>query len=291
MTATDRTFRAMARAEPETLLGLLRVIALEQVPKGGAITPVDVLASWVDLAPPTDADWVGKIARRRRILHVECQGYRDATFLMRIVRYHAALALRFPTWRVKTFALWVIRPPRRQRLDTIRHHDLSVDVTSVVLREVPVAVLLASPASACFAPVGDPGDLSPEEVCARTVQALAAQNASWYQWSIAQTMARVAGWQEIMTQAIKKLERPDIILIDFVKMGRDDGRKEGRRIGRREGKLDLLTQMFEYRLGRPLSEDERAVIARRLRALGADRVSQVVLDLSARKLAAWLTDP
>lgn len=90
MTATDRTFRAMARAEPETLLGLLRVIAPEQIPKGGTITPVDVLASWVDLAPPTDADWVGRIARRRRILHVECQGYRDATFLKRIVRYRGA---------------------------------------------------------------------------------------------------------------------------------------------------------------------------------------------------------
>jgi hypothetical protein len=166
MTATDRTFRAMARAEPDTLLALLRVIAPQHVPLDATVAPFDVLTSWTDLPPPTDADWVAKIARWRRIVHVECQGYRDTTFLRRVVHYHAGLALRFPKWRVTTFALWLLRPPRRQRTDVITVGALSVKVTSVVLREIPVATLLTSPVTACFAPVGDPGALSPAEVCA-----------------------------------------------------------------------------------------------------------------------------
>lgn len=98
-----------------------------------------------------------------------------------------------------------------------------------------------------------------------------------------------------MKQAIQKLERPDIILIDLVKYGEDKGKAKGRRVGRREGKregtLDMIALLFERRLGRALTDDQRAEIARRLDALGPERLGDVVLDLTPRKLAAWLAAP
>lgn len=61
--------------------------------------------------------------------------------------------------------------------------------------------------------------------------------------------------------------------------------------GRAEGWLAPLAHQFERRLGRRLREDERALLQERTQALGPDRVGDVVLDLSADALAAWLADP
>jgi flagellar biosynthesis/type III secretory pathway protein FliH len=295
MTATDRTFRAMARAEPHLLLALLGLLSPETVSDPTEIRPLDVLATGVDVPPPpADADWVGRLTSRRKILHVESQGYRDRGFLQRLVRYHTALALRFVRWKVETFALWIVRPPRRQRTNTVTWRGITVKVHSFVLREVPASRLLASPVTACFAPVGDPQGMTPAEVCERVVRTLAESNASWYQWAIAQTMANVAGWKDIMKETIQKLERPDIILVDFVEFGKVEGRKEGRREGRQEGRqegLAPLVRQFERRLGRALTDKERERIDKRLKRLGADRLGDVVLDLSSEELATWLATP
>jgi hypothetical protein len=83
------------------------------------------------------------------------------------------------------------------------------------------------------------------------------------------------------------------------KLGRDEGRKlgrdEGRKLGRDEGldagRLDALARLFEKRLGRPLREAERTVVAERLKRLGEDRLDEVVLDFGAEALANWLSDP
>ncbi|UQA58746.1 hypothetical protein [Polyangium aurulentum] len=56
-----------------------------------------------------------------------------------------------------------------------------------------------------------------------------------------------------------------------------------------EGQLQPLAHQFERRLARPLSPSERATLAERLREQGAERVSDVVLDLSPEDLAAWLS--
>ncbi len=136
--------------------------------------------------------------------------------------------------------------------------------------------------------------IAPEEVCARTARALVESNASWYQWAIAQTMANVAGWKDIMKQAIQKLERPDIILVDFVEFGKVEGRKQGRKEGRAEGRqegLAPLVRQFERRLGRVLSDKERDRIVKRLKRLGPERLGDVVLDLSPSELATWLATP
>lgn len=66
--------------------------------------------------------------------------------------------------------------------------------------------------------------------------------------------------------------------------------RRGMREGMREGIAPLLRQ-FSRRIGRELSEDERAVVIARLDSHGADRLGDFVLDLSPAELAAWLADP
>ncbi|MCA9643874.1 MAG: hypothetical protein KC492_24440 [Myxococcales bacterium] len=73
--------------------------------------------------------------------------------------------------------------------------------------------------------------------------------------------------------------------------GRDEGRREGRDAGRDEGRLLALTRLYARRLGRPLADAERVVLAERLERLGEDRLDEVVLELGADALAAWLADP
>ncbi|UQA58384.1 hypothetical protein [Polyangium aurulentum] len=57
--------------------------------------------------------------------------------------------------------------------------------------------------------------------------------------------------------------------------------------GRQEG-LEPLVHLFERRLARPLTASERAILVERLREQGAERLGDVVLDLSPEDLATWL---
>lgn len=52
-----------------------------------------------------------------------------------------------------------------------------------------------------------------------------------------------------------------------------------------------LTHMFEKRLARPLTEAQRAQLGEKIGRLGAERVSDVVLELGQDALASWLSDP
>ncbi len=67
----------------------------------------------------------------------------------------------------------------------------------------------------------------------------------------------------------------------------DAVRAEGRSEGREEG-LGPLEHQFERRLGRSLTGDERATLRARLGTHGPRRLGDVVLDLDAPSLGAWL---
>lgn len=75
--------------------------------------------------------------------------------------------------------------------------------------------------------------------------------------------------------------------------GRDEGLKVGRdegvKAGRDEG-LAPLAHLFARRLGRPLTDAEFARLRERLDTHGAARLGDVVLDLDANALAAWIAD-
>jgi hypothetical protein len=76
-----------------------------------------------------------------------------------------------------------------------------------------------------------------------------------------------------------------------VREGRERGVREGRERGVREGRTQVLTRLFEKRLGRPLNKDERSLLAERLERLGEERLGEVVLELGAEPLRRWLSDP
>ncbi|WP_437571109.1 hypothetical protein [Sorangium sp. So ce542] len=72
---------------------------------------------------------------------------------------------------------------------------------------------------------------------------------------------------------------------------RKEGLKEGHLEGLKEGQLGVLARQFEKKLGRPLAEAERSILAERFDRLGLDLLDDVRLELSADALAAWLADP
>jgi len=80
----------------------------------------------------------------------------------------------------------------------------------------------------------------------------------------------------------------------LLRQGRRKGRKEGELRGELKGVqkgLQPLLRQFARRLGRDLTEPERAEVLARFDTVGADRLGDVVLDLSPAELAAWLGDP
>ncbi|MDI1433191.1 hypothetical protein [Polyangium sorediatum] len=58
--------------------------------------------------------------------------------------------------------------------------------------------------------------------------------------------------------------------------------------GREEGSLEPVLRLFERRLARPLTSDERENLATQLHKEGATRLTDMALDLSAADLAALL---
>ncbi|MBK9264914.1 MAG: hypothetical protein IPM54_34675 [Polyangiaceae bacterium] len=69
---------------------------------------------------------------------------------------------------------------------------------------------------------------------------------------------------------------------DVIEEIRNDGHDAG---------LAPLVHLFERRLARRLSDDEHAILRKRLKAVGPERLGDVVLDLSPQELAVWLADP
>ena len=58
-----------------------------------------------------------------------------------------------------------------------------------------------------------------------------------------------------------------------------------------KGQMKTLSHMFEKRLARPLTEEERTQLGEKVARLGPDRVSDVVLELAKDSLAEWLPNP
>ena len=76
-----------------------------------------------------------------------------------------------------------------------------------------------------------------------------------------------------------------------ISQGIKQGIKQGRNEGRNEGLLTVLVRQFERKLARSLDSSERAVLRSRLLSQGSEALSDLVLDLDASALAAWLAAP
>ena len=94
MPKSDRAFRALARSQPDVIVGLLHTVAPGLVPRGAALVPDDVAPTHLDGLPPElDADWATRVSSDD-LIHMECQGYDDTGFSERALWYHVGFALR-----------------------------------------------------------------------------------------------------------------------------------------------------------------------------------------------------
>jgi hypothetical protein len=272
MPRSDRVFRALARAEPATVVALLRRCARGVVPAGAGISPEAVDAPQLDEPPPPlTADWVARAGDD--VLHVECQGYRDEGFGARLLWYHLALALRYRPRRVRSVALWLIRPPGRQRRTRTRVHDVTVEFVSIVLPERPAAMLLADARTACFAPAADAGTWTDAELCARVVRALRTSDASWPLRHMAAVAALVYSPTRFraMVNAMDDAKMEPVIIEDLVKYGEDLGLERGLERGRLEAMRAGVLDVLDAR-GIAISDVERERIA---------------VETSLERLRAW----
>lgn len=288
MPKSDRAFRALSRTEPEVVVEMLRILAPTLVPAGTTLVPDDVVPTQLDGLPPElDADWAAR-CNDDELLHLECQGYRDEHFSERSLWYHLGFALRLRgKRRVRTVALWLVPPSQGQARDIMVVGDISVKVTTIVLPEVPAAMLLQNPRTACFAAGANAGDWSDEELCGRVAAALAVRRASWAERHMAVVAAAMRKRYDAMVAAMERAHLEPVIIEDLVKFGEDRGYDRGYDRGR----VQICAEQFGWRLGRALTDNERGVLMRRLQALGERRLLEVANLYSPVEIAAWLADP
>ena len=286
MARSDRAFHALAHAQPEAVAEALRVLAPGVLPADSPVTLDDLAVEKLDALPPqSEADWVVRTTDDT-VVHVECQGYRDTGFAERVQRYHLALSVRHWPRRVETVALWLIVPPEGQRLELLQHHTTLLTVTQVVVPRVAAATLLANPRTAWLAPAADAGELRADELCRQVARSLRRTGASWYEQHMAVIAAVGRGRYNEMVKAMHEESFEPIIIEDLVLFGEDRGLEKGRSEG-----LGLLVRLLAWKLGRPVEYAERSALVARLATLGPERLGDIVLDLAADELAAWLADP
>ncbi len=287
MPTSDRAFRALATAEPEVIAELLRAVRVGLLPRGVTLSVPDLGPTRLDaLAAPTDVDWVTQ-AGKDRVLHLECQGYRDLAFLERLFWYHLGLALRHRPSRVETVALWLLDPPPSQETSRITVETITVEVTTIILPRVPAEALLEPPTTACFAAGADAGGLSDRALCERVAEALVRGSASWYQRHMAVVAAAMVGRYDAMVTAMSDAGIEPVIIEDLVRFGEDRGLEKGLERGLEKG----LVAVCERKLGRPLMEGERGLFRARLRDLSVEAVSGALVSLDATALVSWLRAP
>jgi hypothetical protein len=288
MSKSDRAFRALSRAQPDVVAAMLRVLVPGLLPAGAALVPDDVAPTQVDGLPPElDADWAVRVDADD-LLHLECQGYNDTGFSERVLWYHVGLALRNRgKHRVRSVVLWLMPLPQGQRRSAVRAGDIRVRVKTIVLPEKPAARLLLDPRTACFAAGADAGKWSDDELCRRVAAALAERSASWPERHMAVVAAAMRKRYESMVTAMEQANLEPVIIEDLVKFGEDRGYDRGYDRGRTE----TCVRLFARRLGRALTDSERATVEQRLKALGEERLDDVVLSSGPEALAAWLGDP
>src|SRR4051812_46826434 len=89
---------------------------------------------------------------------------------------------------------------------------------------------------------------------------------------------------ESMVTAMEQANLEPVVIEDLVKFGEDRGYERGR--------TETWVRRFARRLGRALTNSERATVAQRLAALGDERLADVVLSPSGPEaLVTWLGDP
>jgi len=285
MPSSDRAFRALARAQPDVVVGLLRAVTPALLPPHAVPVPDDVAPTHLDGLPPEiDADFAARMTSEE-LLHMECQGYRDSGFSERVLWYHVGFALRYRSKRrVRTVALWLIPLPSTLPRNEVVTGDITVKVTTIVLPEVPASSLLSDPATTCFAAGSDAEGRTNEVLCAQVASALRARGASWPERHMAVVAAAMRGRYESMVMAMEQANLEPVIIEDLVKFGEDRGYERGLLEGEERGRLEGEERgRLEERRGAL-----RSVLALRKLGLKADGEARINACMDLATLQRWL---
>ena len=171
------------------------------------------------------------------------------------------LVVRYWDRRVRTLAVWLMRPPKAQLATLVRHGDVRANIQQIVIPDFPATRLLANPATVMWAPAADPEGRSDEELCELVAQALVRHGATTEQIHVAAVAAMVAGRYDSMMQAIKKARGGPVIVEEFVKFGHDRGFAAGEAQGEMRGRLEVarstLAQLLASRFEVGASDEQR----------------------------------
>ena len=266
MPKTDRAFRALAMEQPQAIASLVELCAPGILPAGTTLQPEDIAAPSLIAPPSLQADWAAR-AGDEQLLHVEGQGYRDDDFVGRLFRYHLGFVLRYPDRTVHSVALWLRRPPERQRVDRIARRGVSVRVTSLVLSELSAELLLSRPETTCFAAAADAGGWSQAELCARVVEALG-QGSTERERVLAIVLALATERYDAMIEAMKQAEMELPIIEDLVLFGEDRGRERGHAEGMAKGKAEGMAKGKAEGMAKGKAEGMAAAVLSFLQARG-----------------------
>ena len=248
MPTTDRAFRALARASPDTVRAFVRAATGDADPSAGEAVLLD--DPNLDTPPhPKEADLVLRVGDGS-IDHYECQGYGQASFLDRLFFYHVALVLRHPQRHVRSWAIWTRVPPPAQRAPVIARGELLLRVTQVVLPEIPAAQFLAHRGTACFAAGAALGDLPVHDLCDRVAEAMGADAPFEHRYLAAMVAASQGRYPE-MVSAMERVNMQPVIIEDLVEYGIDQGLARGIEKGRLQAMRQALLDTLDAR-GLPL---------------------------------------
>ena len=167
-----------------------------------------------------------------------------------------------------------MRPPAPQRAQRLVHHRITVQVSSLVVPEVPVERLLRDPRTACFAPAADSRGAPDEVICHRVARLLHDGQAGFLERHMAVVAARMHSQRrcKIMIDAMEWNDQEPILIEDLIKIGEDDGFEKGLEQGQRRTLRSALRTVLETR-GIPLDEAQRA---------------RIEAEVDAARLSAWM---
>jgi hypothetical protein len=284
----------LASESPDAFRVLIDLALPGLLPRNARVDPEDLDESRLDVPASIDADFVARVDASD-LLHAEFQSYRDPRFLDRLFRYHLLLVLRYPERHVRTIALWMTAPSVAQRQGSITRAGVTVQVTPIVVPELPASLLLGRAQTACFAPAADAEGRSDAELCALVAQSLAENRATRTQRYMAVVAAATHGRYTEMVSAMQRPDLEPVIIEDLVRFGMDQGFDKGLERGIEQGLERGIEQGLERGIeqGRTQALEEVRLQLRdllRARALECGPEEQMQLDAerSLAKLVGWI---
>jgi hypothetical protein len=294
----DLTLRHVSRQFPEQFARAL-------LPPGTVITS----ASWTDTQVTSRQRRLDRALDvvadgARRLEHTELQLEMEADVPFRIYEYHTLLSLAVaaetplgatpPRIRSTLVLLsgrdqpWPAEGAYRTSPDDAPFSGVSFRIDAVYQRTVAELAARHSPLWMIFAPLAVDADPARMK---QVIDALRAETSPREFGELAAALTVVATkdrrHRDLRGAILALLKEEEVMESSVFELGK----QRGEQTGELRGEQKTLVRLYQKRLGRSLTDVERATLIERIGALGFDRVDEVILGLSSDALAAWLLDP